>query len=126
MSNIKGVSPDAEIVVNEHGGKQSKTALWQDTAIGHGRLQMRKCKMCGIEVGARRQFCDDCRVLRAEEYNRRQNERRRKTQGRSSVFKWDLPRETIQPKVSIIRAAAEAKKAGLSYGYYMATGGRNG
>lgn len=23
---IKGVSPDAEIVVNEHGGKQSKTA----------------------------------------------------------------------------------------------------
>jgi hypothetical protein len=22
---IKGVSPDAEIVVNEHGGKQSKT-----------------------------------------------------------------------------------------------------
>lgn len=81
---------------------------------------MRKCKMCGAEVGARRQFCDKCKILRVEEYRRRQNERRRIAESHNSVYKYSIPRKTIQPKVTIAQNVAEANERGLSYGQHNA------
>lgn len=85
---------------------------------------MRTCKMCGIDVGARKQFCDKCKIMRVEEYHRRQNEKRRIAESHISVYKWGIPRKTIKPKVPIAKIVAEAKKMGLSYGQYMAMGGQ--
>lgn len=61
---IKGVSPDAEIVVNEQGGKQSKTAYGFHLIDPDAILKLAEV----LQYGASRYERDNWRKIPAEEH----------------------------------------------------------
>jgi hypothetical protein len=61
---IKSVSPDAEIVVNEHGGKQSKTAYGFHLIDADAILSLAEV----LQYGASRYERDNWRKIPAEEH----------------------------------------------------------
>ena len=64
MSDIKGVSPNAEIVVNEHGGKQSKTAYGFHLIDADAILSLAEV----LQYGASRYERDNWRRIPSEEH----------------------------------------------------------
>ena len=64
MSEIKGVSPDAEIVTNDQGGKQSKTAYGFHLMDADAILSLAEV----LQYGASRYARDNWRKIPSEEH----------------------------------------------------------
>ena len=64
MADIKGVSPSAEIVTNEHGGKQSKAEYAFHLCDTGAMLALAET----LQIGASRYARDNWRKIPAEEH----------------------------------------------------------